>query len=76
MYIDKDKLERTIQKALVPVKRHEIVVLKELPPSHTISNVKKKAQQTTNLCQATNLNGTPCKCKAKVLGKFCMKHLP
>lgn len=46
-----------------------IVVLSEPPKS--LTRVATKAVVLT--CKAINLNGTPCKLKAK-LGPFCMKH--
>jgi len=48
-----------------------IVVLSETPKAVTRTHVAAKAAVLT--CKAINLNGTPCKLKAK-LGPFCMKH--
>lgn len=64
-------IERTI-KAINSVKqtRHKIIVLDEVPKS-----LVAQAVRTTSVgcCSAMNLNGTPCKFKAKI-GKFCQKH--
>ena len=68
--IDPAKLERTIQKACVPIVKKSIVVISEIP------NPKTAAAPTPvviAICAAKNLNGTPCKCRAKI-GKFCAKH--
>lgn len=78
MIIDSEKLERTIQKAkskAETMKKKPIVVLDKNPV------VPASAQTTTppvaiRICQARNINGTPCKCKATKLGKFCAKHAP
>lgn len=74
LIIDAVRLEETIKKACIPVKKRSIVFLNEIPSqSHVLLN---KKPPVTLICQARNLNGTPCKCKAKILGKFCMKHAP
>lgn len=67
--VDPKKLEDTIKKACVPVEKKNIVFLESLPNKVTLAPVAKPIA----ICQAKNLNGTPCKCKAKV-GKFCTKH--
>lgn len=74
--IDPAKLEQTITKAvqslsLVPKKR--IVFLEEAPKKKPEATAKTTGPTVVQLCIARNLNGTPCKCKAK-LGKFCAKH--
>lgn len=77
MIIDSEKLESTIQKAkskAETMKKKPIVVLDKNP-------VVPASTQTTppvaiRICQARNINGTPCKCKATKLGKFCAKHAP
>lgn len=74
MTIDPQKLEDTIKKACVPITRKSILVL-EKPPMTTTTATQKVVVTSSLLCQARNLNGTPCKCKAK-LGKFCAKHAP
>ena len=71
---DPEKLEQTIKKAvqsssLVPKMR--IVFLEEAPKKNPEET--KAVPIVVQLCIARNLNGTPCKCKAK-LGKFCAKH--
>lgn len=71
MVIDISKLESTISKAAVPIKKKEIVVI-DFVPVHKPPAVTVVA---TELCKAKNLNGTPCKCRAKI-GKFCAKHAP
>jgi hypothetical protein len=68
--VDPVKLDHTIKKACIPVEKRNIVFLDTLP--------KKVAPAVpvptpVAICQAKNLNGTPCKCKAKS-GKFCAKH--
>lgn len=72
---DKEFLERTIQKACQPVKRHSIIVLDKPPVPMEVSSQQPKAVSSSVICQARNMNGTPCKCKAKI-GKFCAKHAP
>lgn len=72
MTIDPQKLEDTIKKACVPIVKKSIQILDKLPAKPDSSGpvaVKKPAV----LCKALNLNGTPCKCRAKI-GKFCAKH--
>lgn len=71
MEIDPVKLEETIKKAIVPIQKKCIVVLDEIPKKTTVAAAP--APVPVALCIARNLNGTPCKCKAK-LGKFCAKH--
>jgi hypothetical protein len=76
MEFDPAKLEQTITKAvqslsLVPKKR--IVFLEEVPKKKPEATAKTTGPTVVQLCIARNLNGTPCKCKAK-LGKFCAKH--
>ena len=69
MIIDPVKLETTIKKACIPIEKKNIVVLETLPKKV----VPVIVPVPIAICQAKNLNGTPCKCKAKV-GKFCTKH--
>jgi hypothetical protein len=69
MIIDPVKLETTIKKACIPLEKKNIVVLETLPKKV----VPVIVPVPIAICQAKNLNGTPCKCKAKV-GKFCTKH--
>lgn len=73
MSIDEEKLSKTIEKATVPIKKREIVVIDFLP-KNTVTDVPVKKEEV-KICQAKNLNGTPCKCRAKI-GKFCAKHAP
>lgn len=73
MEIDPVKLEETIKKAIVPIQKKCIVVLDEIPKKTTTTTPAATAPVPVALCIARNLNGTPCKCKAK-LGKFCAKH--
>ena len=72
MTIDPKKLESTIQKACMPVKKKCIALIDTVPvlPPHSHKN-----PVAVVFCHARNLNGTPCKCKAKI-GKFCAKHAP
>lgn len=75
MVIDPKKLESTIQKACIPVeKKHVIKVIDTIPPPVS-SNKNPVVPAPVLICKARNLNGTPCKCKAKI-GKFCAKHAP
>jgi hypothetical protein len=69
MVIDPQKLEESILKACIPIKRHHVIVIDYIPtqPTKPISQIQ--------ICKAINLNGTPCKCRAKI-GKFCAKHAP
>lgn len=73
MTVDPVKLENTIKKACIPVEKKNIVVLETLPKKVTASAAGAHVPVPIAICQAKNLNGTPCKCKAKV-GKFCTKH--
>ena len=67
--IDPAKLERTIQKACVPIEKKSIVFISEIPKPKTATPIPV----VIAICAAKNLNGTPCKCRAKI-GKFCAKH--
>jgi len=69
--IDPIKLEQTIKKACIPIEKKSVVVLENVPPPVATAAVAHVC--VVAVCQARNLNGTPCKCKAKV-GKFCAKH--
>ena len=69
MNIDPVKLEATIRKACIPIKRHHIIVIDYIPLQ------PMKPTPEVQICKAKNLNGTPCKCRAKI-GKFCAKHAP
>lgn len=72
MKIDEKRLENTIQKAAsVQVKKKEIVQIDFIPSQPVVT----KAIVNVKICEAMNLNGTPCKCRAKI-GKFCAKHAP
>jgi hypothetical protein len=70
--VDPTKLEETIKKACVPVEKKNIVFLESLPKKTPTPSAASQPKPVA-ICQARNLNGTPCKCKAKV-GKFCVKH--
>ena len=70
--IDPEKLEKTIQKACIPIQKKCITVLDKIP---TPAPSKENPSVAVLICKARNLNGTPCKCKAKI-GKFCTKHAP
>lgn len=72
MEIDQEKLERTIQKACIPIEKKSIVFIDKPPVPHVVAAAPPPALV---LCAAKNLNGTPCKCRAKI-GKFCAKHAP
>lgn len=69
MTVDQEKLEKTIQKAVIPIKKKEIVVIDFVP----VVNTHVPEPKVVEICKALNLNGTPCKCRAKI-GKFCAKH--
>lgn len=72
LVIDPEKLERTIQKACVPIPKKSIEFIdKVLKPNPVV--FVSTPPVTAIICSAKNLNGTPCKCKAKI-GKFCAKH--
>lgn len=71
LQVDPTKLEETIKKACVSIEKKNIVIL-DKPPS-TTKVVATHPPVPVAICQAKNLNGTPCKCKAK-FGKFCTKH--
>ncbi len=73
MEIDQEKLERTIQKACIPIQKKSIVFI-EKPPAPPVATVAAPPVVVA-ICAAKNLNGTPCKCRAKI-GKFCAKHAP
>lgn len=73
MIVEPEKLEKTIQKACVPVQKKCITFL-EKPPVVAPPTLNKNPVPVL-ICHARNLNGTPCKCKAKI-GKFCTKHAP
>ena len=75
MSIDNEKLNMTIKKANVPIQRREIIVLDSIPKKPSQPETTTASQTQVKICQARNLNGTPCKCKAKI-GKFCTKHAP
>jgi hypothetical protein len=72
MVIDPHKLEETIKKACIPVVRRSIQILDKLPDKPP---EERKPVVVVAVCKAMNLNGTPCKCRAKI-GKFCAKHAP
>ena len=71
MCIDPTKLEETIKRACIPVARKEIKILDKLP----VTNVEISKPVIVAVCKAKNLNGTPCKCRAKI-GNFGAKHAP
>lgn len=81
MVIDPEKLEKTIRKACVPVQKKTITVIDAPPPpppvhSHSstaTASASAAAKVVACKCKAMNLNGTPCKFKAKK-GQFCAKH--
>jgi hypothetical protein len=68
--VDPVKLDHAIKKACIPVEKRNIVFLDTLPKKVA---VPAPVAAPIAICQAKNLNGTPCKCKAKA-GKFCAKH--
>lgn len=72
--IDPVKLEQTIKKACIPVAKKSIQVLDKVPTEQPKPVAESKPIAVV-LCKAMNLNGTPCKCRAKI-GKFCAKHAP
>ena len=75
--LDSQKLQETIAKAIETsesLKKKPIVVLDKIPSSH--NNPVVPVPVPVTICKARNLNGTPCKCKAIKLGKFCAKHTP
>ena len=64
---------RAIAKMAMQNKRTMIVLDKNpVAPSPTVV----VAVTPVAICRARNINGTPCKCKATKLGKFCTKHAP
>jgi hypothetical protein len=69
--VDPVKLDHTIKKACIPIEKRNIVFLDTLPKK--VDQVVVPVHTPIIICQAKNLNGTPCKCKAKS-GKFCTKH--
>jgi len=72
---DLEKLEKSAEKFRLTtesLKKKPIVVLDKLP----VPVVRVTATTPVAICQARNINGTPCKCKATKLGKFCAKHVP
>lgn len=71
MSIDPEKLEKTIQKACIPIVKKSITVIDSLPVTVT-SSASVPAPKIV-ICKALNLNGTPCKFRAKK-GHFCAKH--
>lgn len=75
MVVNPEKLEKTIQKACIPIQKKCINVLEKIPPTSNKNPVPNSTAVSVVICQARNLNGTPCKCKAKI-GKFCAKHAP
>jgi outer membrane biosynthesis protein TonB len=75
MTIDPEKLEMSIKKACVPIPKREITVL-DKPPAVAVTTAPTGAvvaKPVAALCKALNLNGTPCKFRAKK-GHFCAKH--
>ncbi len=77
MTIDPEKLEMSIKKACVPIPKREITVL-DKPPAVAVTTAPAPtgavvAKPVAALCKALNLNGTPCKFRAKK-GHFCAKH--
>lgn len=74
MIVDQKKLEETIKKACIPIPKKTIVVLDTVPVAK-VSTVMAAAPVAVSICKAINLNGTPCKCRAKI-GQFCAKHAP
>lgn len=73
--VDPKKLEETIKKACVPVQKKNIIVLETIPVFSAAAKPVAAPVAPVAICQSRNLNGTPCKCKAKI-GKFCAKHAP
>lgn len=73
--IDPEKLEKTIQKACIPIVKKTITVIDKLPvaPVESSAAPVKTTKVTVSICRALNLNGTPCKFRAKN-GHFCAKH--
>lgn len=74
---DIEKIEKSVdkfKKTTESLKKKPIVVLDK----HPVPVVPKAAPvvATVSICQARNINGTPCKCKATKFGKFCAKHVP
>jgi hypothetical protein len=74
MIVDPQKLENSIKKACVPVVKNHIKILDKPPPPPPPRGTTS-TPVIVAVCKAMNLNGTPCKCRAKV-GKFCAKHAP
>ena len=75
LVFDIEKIKKSAEKfkfTTESLKKKPIVVLDKLP----VPTIQKPAFVPVVVCQARNINGTPCKCKATKLGKFCAKHLP
>lgn len=77
MTIDPDKLETTIKKACIPIQKRTITVLDTIPSQPVVTAAASAAASSSSkkivTCKALNLNGTPCKFRAKK-GHFCSKH--
>jgi hypothetical protein len=67
-----DSINRVNQKYR-ELKRVKIILLDEVPKAAATATVARTT--TVSSCKAVNLNGTPCKLKAKI-GQYCMKHCP
>lgn len=75
---DLEKLEKSVDKfkqTTESLKKKTIIVL-DKNPVPVVPKVTVPVVATVSICQARNINGTPCKCKATKLGKFCAKHAP
>lgn len=81
MDINSEKLEKTIKRAREAVdslkkNKKVVVVLTKIPTLNDNPIPSATPVEVVRICQARNINGTPCKCKATKLGKFCAKHAP
>ncbi len=75
MIVDKTRLDNTIEnakKVYTNITKKPIVFLDEAP-TVLLPSSEKPVHEIFSICKAMNLNGTPCKCRAKI-GKFCAKH--
>jgi hypothetical protein len=71
LQVDTLKLEESIKKAIIPITKKSISYIENIVPVA----VTVQPKESIRICKSKNLNGTPCKCKAK-FGNFCLKHKP
>ena len=75
-----EKLNRTIENARavsrMNIQNKRTMIVLDKTPIVQIPSVVVAVAPVITICKARNINGTPCKCKATKLGKFCTKHAP